>query len=162
MAEQACLCGSGKHYTACCEPFILHKALPPTAEALMRSRFVAYAQKNEAYLLSSWDDNSKKKPASIDFAKEGELSWTGLDIVQCKKGGEKDKKGIVEFKACYELDGEAHTLHEISRFIKKDNRWFYLDGLVKSVARANQQVNEGKNRPCPCGSGKKFKRCCGR
>ena len=128
----------------------------------MRSRFVAYAQKNEAYLLATWDDNSKKKPESIDFSREGEVNWTGLDMVQCKKGGEKDKKGIVEFKAHYHLEGEPHTMHEISRFIKKDSRWFYLDGLVKSVSRANQQVNEGKNRPCPCGSGKKFKRCCGK
>lgn len=152
MAEnQLCLCGSGQDYSDCCEPYILGKKTAPTAEALMRSRFVAYAQKDEAYLLSSWDTSCKKRPESIDFSKEEDIVWSGLKIVQCKKGGEKDEKGIVEFKAHYILDGEPHTMHEISRFIKKDHCWFYLDGLVKSVARANQQVNEGKNRPVLAG-----------
>ncbi len=51
---------------------------------------------------------------------------------------------------------------EISRFVKKADRWLYLDGVVKSVTKANQPSNQGKNAPCSCGSGKKFKRCCGK
>jgi SEC-C motif-containing protein len=53
-------------------------------------------------------------------------------------------------------------MNEISRFVKVQNRWFYLDGKVKSVANAEMTVNQGLNAPCHCGSGKKFKRCCGK
>ncbi len=125
----------------------------------MRSRFTAYANKNESYLLETWSDN--KRPEAIDFSKE-EATWTHLEIVKTKKGLKKDSKGIVEFKAYYTLEGEPYVMTEISRFIKKADRWLYLDGVVKSVAKANQQSNQGKNAPCSCGSGKKFKRCCGK
>lgn len=131
-----------------------------TAEQLMRSRFTAYAQHNEDYLLATWDQS--KRPDSIDFSKEDNVEWTHLEIIGRKKGGEQDSKGIVEFKAYYLMDGEEYAMHEISRFVKKEGKWFYLDGMVKSVGKVGQQVNQGKNAPCPCGSGKKFKRCCGK
>ena len=157
-----CICGSGLEPELCCARFIEGGDIPETAEQLMRSRFSAYASHNEDYLLASWDKNSKKKPKQIDFSKEENVEWTHLEIVGLKKGGTKDSKGIVEFKAHYLLDGEPHVMHEISRFVKKDHRWFYLDSLVKSVAKANQTLSQGKNAPCACGSGKKFKRCCGK
>jgi len=125
----------------------------------MRSRFTAYANKNESYLLETW--SGSKRPESIDFTKE-EAVWTKLEIVKTKKGSKKDSKGIVEFKAYYNLEDEPYVMTEISRFIKKSERWFYLDGVVKSVSKVNQQFNQGKNAPCSCGSGKKFKRCCGK
>lgn len=157
--EVSCLCGSNCNYSLCCQPFHNKDKLPATAEALMRSRFTAYANKNDAYLLATWD--ATKRPKAIDFSKE-EAVWTKLDIVKTKKGSEKDSKGIVEFKAYYSLDNEAYVMNEISRFIKVAGQWRYLDGLVKSVAKVNQQSNQGKNAPCSCGSGKKFKRCCGK
>jgi len=67
----------------------------------------------------------------------------------------------VEFKAYYLEDGEEHVMNEISSFTKINNRWFYLDGVVKSIGRVGLETNQGKNAPCSCGSGKKFKRCCG-
>ena len=78
-----------------------------------------------------------------------------------KKGASTDTKGIVEFKAYYNKDGEEHVLHEVSRFVRTNGRWLYLDGMVKPAGGLIRQLNEGKNAPCPCGSGKKFKRCCG-
>ncbi len=125
----------------------------------MRSRFTAYANKDESYLLETWEQS--KRPKAIDFTKE-EALWTHLEIVKTKKGDEKDSKGIVEFKAYYSLEDEPYVMNEISRFVKANGRWCYLDGLVKSVAKVNQQQNQGKNAPCSCGSGKKFKRCCGK
>lgn len=125
----------------------------------MRSRFTAYASKNELYLLESWLPS--KRPESIDFSKE-EAIWTHMEVIKLKKGSKKDNKGIVEFKAYYTLEDEAYVMNEISRFIKKADRWLYLDGVVKSVAKVNQQSNQGKNAPCSCSSGKKFKRCCGK
>ena len=125
----------------------------------MRSRFTAYARHNADYLLATWD--GKTKPKTIDFSKDRSV-WTGLDIIDVKKGAIIDSKGLVEFKAYYELDGEPQVMHELSRFKKTGGRWYYLDGLVKSVGKPSASTDQGKNAPCPCGSGKKFKRCCGK
>lgn len=124
----------------------------------MRSRFTAYALDNTDYILATWD--AAVQPEKIDFSAEN-IDWQRLEIIDTKKGGIKDNKGIVEFKAFYLKDGEEYMLHEISRFVKNNGRWFYLDGIVKKIGKIIQQSNQGKNAPCPCGSGKKFKRCCG-
>jgi len=155
---ELCLCGSGVAYRQCCGAYHHTETLPATAEALMRSRFTAYAQRNTDYLRATWD--SGKCPDVIDFSRETAV-WQRLEVVDTKKGGPHDDKGVVEFKAYYLQDGEACVLHEVSRFIKKDGRWFYLDGVIKSLGKVGATVNLGKNAPCPCGSGKKFKRCCG-
>ena len=147
-----CLCGSSLSYQQCCE--LLHTGLAHalTAEALMRSRFTAYAMHNGAYLLNTWEANTR--PNDIDFSKDtGE--WIELNIISTKKGGAKDSKGIVEFKAHFTLDGEPRIMSEISRFIKKQGRWLYLDGKVKSINSAKGAFNQGLNAPCagsPCKS----------
>jgi SEC-C motif-containing protein len=124
----------------------------------MRSRFTAYALHNAQYLLDTWD--ATVRPGLIDFSKET-AQWHRLEISNTKKGGAKDAKGIVEFKAYYLQDGEEFVLNEISQFIRRAGGWFYLDGLIKSIGKVGLQTNLGKNAPCSCGSGKKFKRCCG-
>lgn len=157
--DKFCLCGNELNYQNCCLTYHSGEMKPTTAEALMRSRFTAYAMKKEAYLLATWD--KAKCPDEIDFSKE-QARWTKLEIIKLKKGGEKDKKGIVEFKAYYIQDEEEYVMNEISRFQKVAGQWLYLDGLVKSVGKVGQQTDQGKNAPCSCGSGKKFKRCCGK
>ncbi|WP_255187288.1 YchJ family protein [Methylomonas rapida] len=156
---ETCLCGSGLNYSDCCGPYHAGEKLPATAEQLMRSRFTAYALRNVDYLLASWD--TSKRPASIDFSKET-AAWQTLQIIDCKKGGAKDSKGIVEFKAYYSQDGESYFMHEISRFVKTNQRWLYLDGVIKAAGKVASTANAGRNALCACGSGKKFKHCCGR
>ena len=153
-----CLCSSELSYTECCGKYHSGADAPTTAEALMRSRFTAYAMRNVDYLLSSWDKS--KRPAVIDFSKET-AEWQKLQIINVKKGGPQDSKGIVEFKAFYSQDGGDYFLHEISRFVKTGQRWRYLDGLIKAAGKVATEAGGGKNAPCACGSGKKFKRCCG-
>jgi SEC-C motif domain protein len=153
-----CLCGSKLVYGECCQPFHTSEKIPVTAEALMRSRYTAYALHNAAYLQATWD--ATKRPERIDFSKEN-IDWLRLEVTETKKGGAKDNKGLVTFKAYYRQDDEEHVMNEISRFTKHDGQWFYLDGVIKSIGKISGQVNLGKNAPCPCGSGKKFKRCCG-
>ncbi len=157
--EELCLCGSNLSYQDCCGLYHSGEKVAPTAEALMRSRFTAYAMKNTDYLLQTWD--TAKRPDNINFEKEN-ADWLRLEIVGKKKGGIKDAKGIVEFKAYFMADDEESVMNEISRFKKVSGRWYYLDGLVKSVGKVNQGQTQGRNAPCPCGSGKKFKRCCGK
>lgn len=157
--EQSCLCGSALDYKHCCGLYHSGGKTPQTAESLMRSRFTAYAMHNGDYLQATWD--ASKRPEQIDFSKDT-AEWQGLEIVSVKKGGVNDEKGIVEFKAYYLLNGEESVMNEISRFKKVADRWFYLDGVVKSLGKINQTTNQGKNALCSCGSGKKFKRCCGK
>jgi SEC-C motif-containing protein len=156
--QTLCRCGSGIDYAQCCGPFHSGEKKPATAEALMRSRFTAYALRNADYLQNTWD--AAGRPEAIDFSKET-VEWLRLEIAKVKKGGAKDNKGVVEFKAYYLQDGEEYVMNEISQFVKRANGWFYLDGVVKSIGKVGLQANQGKNAPCPCGSGKKFKRCCG-
>lgn len=157
-SSEYCLCGSGLPYGQCCGLFHSGQTLPVTAEALMRSRFTAYALRNADYLSHTWD--ADRCPETIDFSRE-KAEWRKLEIIETKKGGAKDGKGLVEFKAYFIQEGEEYALHEISRFIKTANRWYYLDGVVKSIAKVGLNTNLGKNAPCSCGSGKKYKRCCG-
>lgn len=156
---ETCLCGSELSYSACCGRYHEGAELPDTAERLMRSRFTAYAKRNVGYLLNTWD--ASKRPTEIDFSKET-AQWQKLQIISCKKGSAKDSKGLVEFKAFYSQDGEDYFMHEISRFVKSGGRWLYLDGVIKSAGKVTANSNTGRNALCACGSGKKFKRCCGR
>jgi SEC-C motif-containing protein len=156
--DNFCQCGSAIEYARCCGPFHFGEKKPLTAEALMRARFTAYALHDGNYLLDTWD--ATVRPKLIDFSQE-KICWQQLKISNTKKGGINDTKGVVEFKAYYLLDGEEHVMNEISQFIKRADDWFYLDGLIKFMGKVAHQTNFGKNSLCSCGSGKKFKRCCG-
>jgi len=158
LASLLCPCGSNIEYSLCCAPYIAGDKYPLTAEALMRSRFTAYSMENTDYIKETWDKASQ--PDQSTFSDEA-IAWQRLEIIDTKKGGLHDNKGIVEFKAYYSNKGEDYLLHEVSRFSKTNERWFYIDGVVKKVGKIIQQQNQGKNAPCSCGSGKKFKRCCG-
>ncbi|MEI7456079.1 MAG: YchJ family metal-binding protein [Nitrosomonadales bacterium] len=120
-----CPCG-GDNYAACCGPF--HAGNPaPDAQRLMRSRYSAYVLKCEDYLLATW--HTSTRPASLDFTSE---KWLGLDI---KK--QRNESNTVEFVARYKIDGRAYRLHEISRFVFEEGRWFYLDGEFPASSSAS-------------------------
>lgn len=127
MMLNSCRCGSGLTYASCCEPFHLGEKYPPTAEALMRSRFVAFCLQNTSYLLATWDSHSR--PAILDFANDT-TEWLQLEIISTKKGGIRDNKGRVTFKAYYRQHGKVSVLSEVSRFQKIGQCWFYRDGIV--------------------------------
>jgi SEC-C motif-containing protein len=116
-----CPCGSGKLINACCEPYIKEDQPAPTAEALMRSRYTAFALGNEQYLLDSW--HASTRPESIDI--DPAMQWIRLSILN----SDTDR---VEFVATYRIQGRAHKLHENSRFIFEHGKWFYVDGESKA------------------------------
>ncbi|WP_284446829.1 YchJ family protein [Fluviibacter phosphoraccumulans] len=122
-----CLCGSGKSAESCCRPCHEGKAPAATAEALMRSRYVAYALGLEPYLLTTW--HATTRPTSLALDKEPKLRWLGLSIKRHELDGEN--RAIVEFIARYKIDGRAYRLHENSRFVREDGCWFYVDGDIK-------------------------------
>ena len=96
----------------------------------MRSRYCAYVLQDELYLLRTWHPSTR--PATLNLDTESTPRWIGLKLVATRGGEENDEAGSVEFVARYKVNGKAHRLHETSRFIKEQGRWFYLDGDVDS------------------------------
>ena len=90
-----------------------------------------------------------------------ESEWLGLEILGTRNGRMEDSEGSVEFKASYSQRGLKNVHHEMSTFKKVDGKWFFDQGKVipNTVTRTTPKV--GRNDPCPCGSGKKYKKCCG-
>ncbi|TDR82232.1 SEC-C motif-containing protein [Paludibacterium purpuratum] len=93
----------------------------------MRSRYVAYTLQAVEYLLATWHADSR--PDRLDLSDESPaLKWVGLEVLRTVGGESGDQEGVVEFVARYKLGGRAARLHEVSRFVAIDGRWFYLDG----------------------------------
>ncbi len=119
----ACPCESGRAYADCCQPW--HDGLAqgreaPTPEALMRSRYSAYALGLPDYLLATWHPSTA--PGDLDLAP---VRWLGLSVRAAETRGDA---GVVEFVARCRVDGRGQRLHEISRFVREGGRWYYIDG----------------------------------
>ena len=123
QALTACPCGSKRPYAECCGPFHDGEAAP-TAEALMRSRYTAYALQREAYVLDTW--HASTRPPSLDLHQDVATRWLGLEIRRHQATGADS--ALVEFVARYKIAGRAFRLHEISRFVREDGGWYYVDG----------------------------------
>lgn len=117
-----CPCGSGRSYRDCCKPY--HEGQPaPSAEALMRSRYSAYVKRLAPYLLATWD--APTRPSTLDLD-DDDTRWLGLEVRRHTATG--NDNATVEFVARYKVAGRAHRLHEVSRFVHRDGRWYYVDG----------------------------------
>jgi SEC-C motif-containing protein len=155
-------------YGACCEPVIRKTTPAKTAEALMRARYSAYAAHEIDFIIESCEKytGDPKKGNDIDYnatkAWSEESTWHGLTILACEKGGEDDTEGTVEFEAAYTRKGLRDVHHETAVFKKTGGAWLYSSGKIKTMTVKREGKKIGRNEPCPCGSGKKYKQCCGR
>ncbi|VAW58616.1 UPF0225 protein YchJ [hydrothermal vent metagenome] len=126
---------------------------------LMRSRYTAYALGNVEYLLQSWHVSTRPQNIALD----SQRVWTGLTLLNESRVVEEmgRKTAYVEFIAHFIHAGVKGQMHERSRFLSGDGLWFYVDG--EQIEGGMHYVNRvpGRNAPCYCGSGKKFKKCCG-
>lgn len=132
-----CPCG-GAQFVACCGRFIAQQAIPQSAQELMRSRYTAYALRDDVYLSETWHRSTR--PASVSTTSDDDgLKWLGLEI---KKHTTQGDHATVEFVARYKVVGRAHRLHEVSQFVREREeselagehpqsvfRWFYVDGV---------------------------------
>lgn len=122
LEQETCPCG-GLAFDDCCGRYLERGDIPPTAEALMRSRYTAFVRHNAPYLLDTWA--ARTRPATLDF--DDAPQWLGLQIKA--HGQSDDNHAEVEFVARYKVGGRAHRLHERSRFERSDDgRWRYIDG----------------------------------
>ncbi len=127
MSHSTCPCGLPAAYDDCCGRY--HAGKPaPTAEALMRSRYTAFARGDEAYLLRTW--HPRTRPARVGF--EHGMRWTGLEIEDTTGGSPIHTEGTVTFRASYTHRGQTGELHERSRFTRVDGAWAYVDGDITS------------------------------
>ena len=172
-----CPCGSNQPYPNCCQVYLSGEAFAPTAEKLMRSRYTAFTRGNVNYLLATRhpqkrsEDSREKLQQTIDHC-----HFFKLEIIDTQKGCTPETEGEVTFVAHYRTSGVTEAsgsisentgqLSERSRFLKEGGRWYYYEGFLvtpNSKPPTDQPVTKknfpGRNDPCWCGSGKKFKRC---
>jgi SEC-C motif domain protein len=152
-----CPCGSKKTYGQCCDAYISGSKSAATPEDLMRSRYTAYATQQIDYI-----EKTMIEKAAQQFDKQAVLAWLNqvrwlsLTIISSKAAS---TYGFVEFIARYLTDNKNCTIHELSEFKKIDGLWYYSDGkMVDSPLR--ELIKIGRNDLCPCGSKKKYKKCC--
>ncbi len=162
VSPMRCPCGSRKNLDQCCDPYISGSASPLTAEALMRSRYVAYTRGDIDYI-----ERTTARESRADFDAQAarawstEATWLGLQILATGKGQAEDLDGTVEFVATYRRNGEILAHHEVSRFRNAGRaKWSYVGG-DRGPFKAGETQKPGRNASCACGSGKKFKKCCG-
>lgn len=147
-----CPCQSGQGYAACCGRFISQRMQAENAEQLMRSRYSAHVLKDAAYLGETWHPSFRPRDLKID----DDPRWLGLVVLAADQQGDQ---ASVEFEARYLSRGRVEALHEHSRFVREKGRWLYTDGDQRPPSFSPWKP--GRNESCPCGSGRKFKRCCG-
>lgn len=156
-----CPCCSGQQFVACCKDIVAGTKMAENPLALMRSRYTAHVLKDMPHIVRTMRGRALKlfdeeKTYSEWFQ---QTVWNKLEIIEAPPVTTHSKDGIVEFKAHYTFQNEEGVLHERSKFSKEDGVWYYIAGQQKNpVIMSSDKV--GRNDPCPCGSSKKYKKCC--
>lgn len=159
---EKCPCGSNLDYNECCGAIISGIKTAATAEELMRSRYSAYVKGEIDYIYDSTHPEKRS-----DFDKEGTVNWSkgsewlGLEILSASKGSEDDTEGEVEFIANFKYNNVPQKHHELGKFSKVNGKWYFEDGNPVAQKPVIAENRVGRNDLCPCGSGKKYKKCCG-
>lgn len=144
-----CFCCSGSPFSDCCKPVLADHSKALTPLMLMRSRYTAYVLADEEHLLATWDVSTRPKEL---YLKDNPVRWLNLTV---NSSTTEEATGQVDFSAKYIDADNLCILQEKSTFSCKSGLWYYVEG-INEVAREKL----GRNSSCPCGSGKKFKRCC--
>ena len=155
-----CPCGSRRHYADCCGP-IVDGAPAATAEALMRSRYSAYVNAEFDHIEATHAPEVKgdfNRSSAESMALDAK--WMGLEIRDVTGGGPDDQAGTVEFVTRFKRGGENYVHHELGRFRRDGGRWVYVDGDINPKPETRHVEKVARNDPCPCGSGRKYKKCC--
>ncbi len=154
---QVCPCGTGLMFEVCCGP-VISGAAAATPEALMRSRYCAF-------VLGKIDHIERTHAPEIgdDFNRAeaertaSDVEWQGLEIVSASEQGDE---GEVGFYIRFRREGQDFGQYELASFRREQGRWLYVSGKVGAHPPPRKVIKVGRNDPCPCGSGKKNKKCC--
>jgi SEC-C motif-containing protein len=158
-AAELCPCGSGKAFSDCCGPILSGKRLSTTAEELMRARFTAHATRDFAFVHRTYRPTARQPFVPVPDGPTTE--WTRL-VVHTHEQGKTPDVATVEFSAYGKEGGVEQVLHEKAEFVREGGEWIYTRPLREGPAPFREAAKRpGRNEPCPCGSGKKFKHCHG-
>jgi SEC-C motif-containing protein len=158
---RACPCGGKVAFEACCGPLLAGQPAR-TAEALMRSRYSAFVLGRLDYLQRTCAGEAALSfnRAELERSLAG-TQWLGLDIKATEAGQESDTAGTVTFRVDFRQNGCLFTQTERSEFRRIGGEWRYCKGELDLTPKQDATAKIGRNDPCPCGSGKKYKKCCG-
>ena len=159
--NKTCPCGSGAAFTDCCEPVINGSRASETAEELMRARYSAFVTGAVDFIVSSTHSRTRKEVDRAFIREWSESStWRGLHIIETKQVDENT--ALVSFEAQFTQNGKDQNHREKSLFEREDGQWRFVTGdELKNPTVRYETPRPGRNDPCPCGSGKKYKKCHG-
>jgi SEC-C motif domain protein len=157
--DQPCPCGSGKPFAQCCLPILKRERKAETAEQVMRSRFTAHVAHDYEHLHRTYRETAKE-PYVPDEEEGGGRDWTRL-VIHSHEPGPKPDLAFVDFTAYYKEGDKELSFPEKAEFQKIDGEWIYTKAVRQGPAPIKAAAAKvGRNDPCPCGSGKKYKQCC--
>jgi SEC-C motif domain protein len=150
-----CYCFSEKEFENCCEPILKDFSLAQSPEQLMRARYSAFVLHNIDYILETHHPDTREHldRESVEIWSK-ESKWLGLKVLP------RSENDLVEFRAHFSMDDVEEVHHELSTFKKHDGKWFFYDGKIVGEPIMRKAPKVGRNDPCHCGSGKKYKKCC--
>lgn len=152
-----CYCGSEKEYAECCQPVHRDHHQAHTPEQLMRARYSAHVLGMVDFVVNTYHPSCQAESQRAAIAESIHSDWQQLEVLRSAPGSHPNE-GFVHFKAYLLEDQQTFCLEELSRFLREDGLWYYIDG---EFPHQKDTPKVGRNDPCPCGSGKKFKKCCG-
>ena len=159
--SEPCPCGSGATFADCCERVIKGEREPETAAELMRARYSAFATGAIDFIVASTHSSTRKEvdiPYTTEWSKNS--TWQGLQIIETKDVDEN--KTLVSFEAKFTQHGTEQNHREKSIFERENGQWRFVTGdELKNPTVRYETKRPGRNEPCTCGSGKKYKKCCG-
>ncbi|EGU55839.1 hypothetical protein VINI7043_01165 [Vibrio nigripulchritudo ATCC 27043] len=165
-----CPCGNTLSYQDCCQKVHLNHSAAKKPEQLMRARYSAHVKKLVDFVVDTYHPSKNAEEQRQGIAESINSDWCKLDVINTKNGSHDDE-GYVEFKAYFNEDEHQYCLGERSRFLREDGLWYYVDGTFPEeeqpepedprLTQPIKNLKVGRNDPCVCGSGKKFKKCCG-
>ena len=167
--SSTCPCGSNLTYQQCCEIAHNNHKNVETPEQLMRSRYSAHVLGLVDYVVATYHPSCHAEDQREGITQSIDSDWCQLEVIKAEAGS-NENEGFVEFNAYFNEDGKRYCLSERSRFVKEHGLWYYIDGTFpqdekEPDPRLSQPISNlkvGRNDPCICGSGKKFKKCCGK
>lgn len=154
-----CVCGSGLEDGDCCALVLAGEKAPANAEALLRARYVAFCRGDMDFLAATLAPEMMgefERDAVENSARKVEPQF-----VEVRRVNDQGDVAEIEYVAYFRLGGQPYAHHELGRFRCDDGRWLYVDGQVNPKGAPRQVEKVGRNDPCPCGSGQKYKKCCG-
>lgn len=164
-AAERCPCGTDMSYDECCGPLHRGEQKARGAEELMLARYSAFVKGEIDFIIETSHPDRRQDLKREDIESWSKNStWHGLEMLEAIDGDPGDDQGIVEFIARYtNEDGEEIEHHEKALFQWHQGQWFFVDGApARQDPYVRDEAKVGRNDPCPCGSGRKFKKCCGK